>query len=74
MFEQVKEILVDSLGCSAEDVTLEADLRDNLGADSLDAVEVIVELEDKFSVEIPDDVAEKMRTVQDIVSYLEAHQ
>ena len=74
MFEQVKEILVDSLGCSAEDVTLEADLRDKLGADSLDAVEVIVELEDKFSVEIPDDVAEKMRTVQDIVSYLEAHQ
>ena len=74
MFEQVKEILVDSLGCSAEDVTLEADLKDDLGADSLDAVEVIVELEDKFSVEIPDDVAEKMRTVQDIVSYLEAHQ
>ncbi len=71
MFDRVKDIIVDELGVNAEDVKLTASLSDDLGADSLDAVELIMAIEEEFDIEIPDEIASEMKTVQDIVSYLE---
>ena len=73
MFDKVKEIIVDTLDCSADDVTMEASLTEALGADSLDAVELQLALEDSLGVSIPDDALTQMKTVGDIVSYLEAN-
>lgn len=73
MFDKVKEIIVDTLDCSADDVTMEASLTETLGADSLDAVELQLALEDSLGVSIPDDALTQMKTVGDIVSYLEAN-
>ena len=70
-FDKVKDIIVDSLSCDEEQVTLEASLKDDLDADSLDAVELI--MADEFDVQIPDEEANKMATVKDIVDYLEAN-
>ncbi len=72
-FEKVKNIIVDSLSCDAEDVTLEASLTDDLEADSLDAVELIMAVEDAFDIEISDEKAAEMKTVKDIVDYVEAN-
>ncbi len=72
-FEKVKDIIVDSLSCDAEDVTLEASLTDDLEADSLDAVELIMAVEDAFDIEISDEKASAMKTVNDIVDYVEAN-
>ena len=72
MFEKVRDIIVDTLSCSIDDVTLEASLADDLGADSLDAVELNMALEDNLNVSIPDEDLANMKTVGDIVSYLEA--
>lgn len=72
MFEKVKEIIVDTLDCSAGDVTMEASLTETLGADSLDAVELQLALEDSLGVSIPDDALTQMKTVGDIVNYLTA--
>lgn len=72
-FEKVKDIIVDSLSCDAEDVTLEASLTDDLDADSLDAVELIMAVEDAFDIEISDEKAAEMKTVKDIVDYVEAN-
>lgn len=72
-FEKVKEIIVDTLSCDADKVTMEANLFDDLGADSLDAVELQLALEDSLGVSIPDDALTQMKTVGDIVSYLEAN-
>jgi len=71
MFDRVKDIIVDELGVNAEDVKLTASLSDDLGADSLDAVELIMAIEEEFDIEIPDEIASEMKTVKDIVSYLE---
>lgn len=71
MFDKVKEIIVDTLDCSADDVTMEASLTETLGADSLDAVELNMALEEAFGAEIPDEQLEKMKTVKDIVDYIE---
>ncbi|WP_034345516.1 acyl carrier protein [Deinococcus misasensis] len=71
VFEQVKEVIVDKLGVEADKVTLEASFVDDLGADSLETVELIMGLEDKFGVTIADEDAEKIRTVQDAVSFIE---
>ena len=71
MFDRVKDIIVDELGVNAEDVKLTASLSDDLGADSLDAVELIMAIEEEFDIEIPDEIASEMKIVQDIVSYLE---
>jgi acyl carrier protein len=68
--EKVKEIIVEQLGVSAEQVKPEARFIDDLGADSLDTVELIMALEEEFGVEIPDEDAEKMVTVGDAVNYL----
>ena len=73
MFEKVRDVIVESLGCDAEMVTMEASLADDLGADSIDAVELNIALEDTLGTAIPDEALADMKTVGDIVNYLEAH-
>lgn len=73
MFEQVKEVIVEKLGVDAEKVTPEARFVEDLGADSLEIVELVMGLEDTFGVTIADEEAEGLRTVQDAVSYIEAN-
>jgi acyl carrier protein len=68
--ERVQKIIVDRLAVDAAEVTPEAAIKDDLGADSLDVMDLILELEDEFSLEISDDEAEKINTVGDIVSYI----
>lgn len=70
-FEKVKEIVVDQLGVEADEVQMTSTFVDDLGADSLDIVELIMAFEDKFSIEIPDEKAEKIKTVEDVVNYIE---
>ena len=72
-FEKVKEIIVDSLSCDESQVTMEANLKDDLEADSLDAVELIMALEDELDMEIPDEDAESFVTVGDVVKYVKEH-
>ncbi len=69
-FEKVKEIIVEQLGVDASEVVPEASFIDDLGADSLDIVELIMALEDVFEIEIPDEDAEKITTVQDAIDYI----
>lgn len=71
VLDQVKEIIVDALGCDEDAVVLEASLKDDLEADSLDAVELIMAIEEEFDIEIPDETAQNMKTVKDIVDYIE---
>ena len=71
---KVKEIIVDKLGVDAAEVTPEASFTKDLGADSLDTVELIMEFENAFGIEIPDAAAEKISTVGDALSYIEANQ
>ena len=68
-FERVKNVIVDQLSVDADEVTLEASFVDDLGADSLDVVELIMGLETEFDIEIPDEDAEKISTVGDAVEY-----
>ncbi len=68
---QVKEIIVDQLGVNEEQVKPEASFIEDLGADSLDTVELVMAFEEKFEIEIPDEDAEKLATVGDAISYLE---
>ncbi len=74
MFEKVRDIIVDTLSCEAEEVTMEASLIDDLGADSLDAVELNIALEEELGISIDDEDRPNMKTVGDIVRYLEAKQ
>ena len=69
---KVKEIIIEELGVDAEKVTDQASFIDDLGADSLDTVELVIAFEEEFDLEIPDEDAEKMRTVADVVSYVSA--
>lgn len=71
---KVKEIVCEQLGVSEGDVTLDASFLEDLGADSLDIVELVMALEEAYDVEISDDQVEKIRTVQDVVSYIERSQ
>ncbi len=73
-FEKVKEIIVEQLGVDEGDITMEASFIDDLGADSLDIVELIMALEEEFDLEIPDKEAEKITTVGDAVDYIKSHQ
>ena len=73
IFDRVKRIVVDRLGVDEAQVTQEASFKDDLGADSLDVVELVMELEDEFDLEISDEDAEKINTVGDVVKYIEAH-
>ena len=70
-FEKVREIVVDQLGVEADEVSIESTFIDDLGADSLDIVELIMAFEEEFGIEIPDEAAEKIKTVQDVVSYID---
>ena len=72
-FERVKNVIVDQLSVDADEVTLEASFVDDLGADSLDVVELIMGLETEFNIEIPDEDAEKISTVGDAVEYIKSH-
>ncbi len=71
--DKVKQIIMEQLGVSAEQVTPQASFIDDLGADSLDTVELVMALEEEFDLEIPDEDAEKMKTVQDALDYLKKH-
>ena len=73
IFERVKKIIVDILGVDESKVTLAASFREDLEADSLDLVELIMAFEDEFGGEISDEDAQKIQTVNDAVNYLEAH-
>ncbi|WHH61583.1 acyl carrier protein [Petroclostridium sp. X23] len=73
IFEKVREIVVDQLGVEEDDVTMEASFIDDLGADSLDIVELIMALEEEFDLEIPDEEAEKIASVADVVGYIKAN-
>ena len=72
VLEKVSKIIVDRLGVDESEVTLEASFKDDLGADSLDVVELVMELEDEFGMEISDDDAEKIATVGDAVNYIKS--
>ena len=71
--ERVKQIIVEQLGVDEGEVIPNASFVDDLGADSLDTVELVMAFEEAFDIEIPDEDAEKIRTVQDAVSYIEQH-
>ena len=73
VFERVKGIIVEQLGVAETAVTMEASFIDDLGADSLDIVELIMALEEEFEIEIPDADAEKVVSVQDVVDYIKDH-
>ncbi|MFZ5640157.1 MAG: acyl carrier protein [Bacillota bacterium] len=74
VFDQVKNIIIEQLGVEAEEVKPEASFIEDLGADSLDIVELVMALEEEFDMEIPDEDAEKIKTVGDAVKYIEEHQ
>jgi acyl carrier protein len=71
--EKVKQIIVEQLGVDNAEVTASASFTDDLGADSLDIVELVMAFEEAFEIEIPDEDAEKIRTVKDAVDYVNAH-
>ncbi|HZS09619.1 MAG TPA: acyl carrier protein [Blastocatellia bacterium] len=72
--EKVRQIIVDELGVEESEVTPNARFIDDLGADSLDTVELVMRFEEEFGIEIPDEDAEKILSVRDAISYIEAHQ
>lgn len=74
IFERVKDIIVEQLDAEEETVTMEASFRDDLDADSLDVVELVMELEDEFDLEIADEEAENIATVGDAVNFIEENQ
>ncbi|BAU27564.1 acyl carrier protein [Aneurinibacillus soli] len=71
--ERVKKIIVDRLGVDESEIKEEASFKDDLGADSLDVVELVMELEDEFDLEISDEDAEKIATVGDVIKYIQSH-
>ena len=71
--ERVKQIIVEQLGVDEGEVTANASFVDDLGADSLDTVELVMAFEEAFDIEIPDEKAEKIRTVKDAIEYINAH-
>ena len=73
IFEKVRDIISDQLGIDADEIAMESSFIDDLGADSLDIVELIMALESEFDMEIPDEDAEKIGTVGDVVDYIKAH-
>jgi len=72
LFDDVKEIVVEQLNVNADEVKEESKFVDDLGADSLDVVELVMALEEKFDIEIPDDQAEKIATVKDAMDFIDA--
>ena len=74
VFDEVKELVAEQLDVDASEVVAEANIQDDLGADSLDVVDLSMSLEEEFEVEIPDDAAKNIKTVGDIVKYIEDNQ
>ncbi len=74
VFDKVKEIIVEQLDVDADKVTTNANIQDDLGADSLDVVDLVMSLEEEFDIEIPDEAVESIKTVGDIVKYIEDNQ
>ena len=74
VFDKVKEIIIEQLDVDSEKVTTNANIQDDLGADSLDVVDLVMSLEEEFDVEIPDEAVEGFKTVGDIVLYIEVNQ
>ena len=70
-FEKVRDFVVEQLGVEADEVSIDSTFIDDLGADSLDIVELIMAFEEEFNIEIPDEAAEKIKTVQDVVTYID---
>ena len=73
VIDRVNAIIVENLGCDEDQITMDAHFVDDLGADSLDQVELIMALEEEFGIEIPDEDAEKITRVKEAVDYIEAH-
>lgn len=73
IFEKVRDIISDQLGIDADEISMESSFIDDLGADSLDIVELIMALESEFDMEIPDEDAEKISAVSDVVDYIKSH-
>lgn len=73
IFDKIKEIIIEQLQVPEEDVTLDTNLMKDLSADSLDAVEIIVAIEDEYGIDIPDEDAEAFQLVGDLVKYVEEH-
>ena len=74
VFEKVKRIFVEQLDANENDITMDSVITDDLGADSLDLVDLLMSVEDEFDVEVPDDHVLKIKTVGDLVRYIEDHQ
>ena len=74
MLDKIKSIVVDQLGVDEDQVREDASFVDDLGADSLDTVELIMALEEEFDIEIPDEDAQKIKTVKDVIEYIESKQ
>jgi len=70
LFEEIRETICEQLKAKPEDITLETSFIDDLGTDSLDSIELVMALEEKFGIEIPDEDAEEMHTVSDVVNYI----
>jgi acyl carrier protein len=73
IFEKVRDIVSEQLGIDADEISMESSFMDDLGADSLDIVELIMALESEFDLEIPDEDAEKISVVSDVVDYIKSH-
>jgi len=73
MLEKVKEVVVEQLDCNPDEVKEDSKFIEDLGADSLDVVELVMALEEEFDIEIPDEDAEKILTVKDAIDYIESH-
>ncbi len=72
IFDEIKEILSEQLSIDQESIELSSNLADDLGADSLDAIDIVMSIEDQYSIEVPDKVIENIKTVEDIVSFVES--
>ena len=72
LFEEIRETICEQLKAKPEEIKLETSFIDDLGADSLDSIELVMALEERFNIEIPDEDAEKMNTVEDVVKYIAA--
>ena len=72
--DKVRSIIAEQLGVDKEEVTMEASIQEDLGADSLDIVELVMAFEEEFNLEISDEDAEKIRTVKDAIGYIQTHQ
>ena len=72
VFDEIKEILVEQLSVKESDIEMSSHLAEDLGADSLDAIDIVMSIEDRYEIEVPDEVVVKMKTVEDIVNYIES--